>query len=301
MTPARSLELFFIDGRPDGMLTASVFNWTGHVLRVPRTQLKDGLARKESGFTGVYALLGDRDGAPLAYVGEAEDMGARLRQHAAQKDWWDTAILITTSADNLHKAHVRYLEARLIDIAKDVAATDLENGNHPNGASLSEADRANMESFLSTLMMVLPAIRIDIFLTKKRAPDLTIDAKVAGGKLSLPTPTSPITFFQCTRARDGLHARAAFQNGELFVLKGSQAANWSGQRHSGYTKLHEDLNRSGIIVDGIFTADYAFSSPSAAAAVVLGRPANGRTKWRVQGCDQTYADWETAQLAEATS
>ncbi len=28
----RSLELFFIDGKPDGMRTAEVFNWTGHVL-----------------------------------------------------------------------------------------------------------------------------------------------------------------------------------------------------------------------------------------------------------------------------
>lgn len=28
----QSLELYFIDGAPDGMLTAKIFNWTGHVL-----------------------------------------------------------------------------------------------------------------------------------------------------------------------------------------------------------------------------------------------------------------------------
>jgi hypothetical protein len=28
-TVGRSLELFFIDGKPDGMQTAEVFNWTG--------------------------------------------------------------------------------------------------------------------------------------------------------------------------------------------------------------------------------------------------------------------------------
>jgi hypothetical protein len=40
----RSLELYFIDGRPDGMLTAEVFNWTGHVLVTPRTQIGAALA-----------------------------------------------------------------------------------------------------------------------------------------------------------------------------------------------------------------------------------------------------------------
>ena len=195
---ARSLQLFFIDGRPDGMLTAEVFNWTGHVLRIPRTQLPEGLKRPEAKFTGVYVLIGEVDGAPLAYVGEAENMASRLRTHAASKDWWETCILITTSANNLHKAHVRYLESRLVSIANDVAAMPLENGNQPSGSSLSEANRANMESFLDRLMM----------------------------------------------------------------------------------------------------ADFAFSSPSAAADIVAGRSTNGRTAWKVVGTGQTYAEWEDAQLSE---
>ena len=48
ITKGQSLELFFIDGRPDGMLTAEVFNWTGHVLMTPRTQLADALKRREA-------------------------------------------------------------------------------------------------------------------------------------------------------------------------------------------------------------------------------------------------------------
>jgi hypothetical protein len=68
----RSLELFFIDGRPDGMLTAEVFNWTGHVLMTPRTQISEALNRQEARYTGVYLLFGERAGEPLAYIGEAE-------------------------------------------------------------------------------------------------------------------------------------------------------------------------------------------------------------------------------------
>ncbi|MCW1952165.1 MAG: GIY-YIG nuclease family protein [Octadecabacter sp.] len=286
---SRSLQLFFIDGRPDGMLTAEVFNWTGYVLRLPRTQLKEGLGRPEARFTGVYVLLGEQDGAPLAYVGEAEDMRERLRQHAGSKDWWDTAILITTSANNLHKAHVRYLESRLIAVAKDVNAMGLENGNQPSGSSLSEADTANMESFLETLMMVLPAIRVDNFLSKKR------EVQTASTEKS----NVEDTHFVCSRARDNLRATASFIGGEMIVLQGSIASEvWVGQSHSSYTSLHSDLTASGTISKGVFTTNYAFSSPSAAAAVVLGRPANGRTEWKVVGTGQTYADWEDAQLAE---
>ena len=65
----RSLELYFIDGRPDGMLTAEVFNWTGHVLMTPRTRIGAALARKEARYTGVYLLLGEQDGERRAYIG----------------------------------------------------------------------------------------------------------------------------------------------------------------------------------------------------------------------------------------
>jgi len=72
----QSLELFFIDGKPDGMLTAEVFNWTGHVLVVPRTQISEALKRKQARYTGVYLLIGEKDGDSLAYVGEGEDIRA---------------------------------------------------------------------------------------------------------------------------------------------------------------------------------------------------------------------------------
>jgi len=66
MGKGRSLELYFIDGKPDGMLTAEVFNWTGHVLKIPRTRIAEALRRDESEYTGVYILLGDAEGQPQA-------------------------------------------------------------------------------------------------------------------------------------------------------------------------------------------------------------------------------------------
>ena len=291
----RSLELFFIDGRPDGMLTAEVFNWTGHVLRIPRIQLKQGLARVEAGYTGVYVLLGENDGVPTAYVGEAEDMRDRIRNHAAQKDWWDNVVLITTAANNLHKAHVKYLESRLVEIAKDVNSNALENSNTPPRSSLSEAAISNMESFLDTLLMVLPAIRVDSFLTKKRSTPNRADVPVQSAE--------PV--FLCRVPRHGVEARAILRDGEMIVQSGSKVRpSWVGDRkHSThYYKLHDELVENGtILVEGesaVFVDDYAFSSPSAAAAVVSGRSANGRTSWVLESTGQSYAEWEEAELKE---
>lgn len=293
----RSLELFFIDGRPDGMLTAEVFNWTGHVLRVPRTQIVEGLRRSETSYTGIYVLIGELDGQPMAYIGEAEDMRSRIKDHIIRKGWWEYAILITSASNNLHKAHVKYLESRLVEIARDVAAIPLENGNTPPRSSLSEAAISNMEGFLEVLMMVLPAIRVDMFLQKSRSPVMD--------RAPLQENTDDMVF-ELNMPRQGLKATARLNAGELIVKAGSQArAAWVGDRkqNTHYWKLFDELVTSGVLVvqgeHRQFAKDYAFSSPSAAAAIVAGRSANGRISWVLRSTGQTYADWEEA-LVQAT-
>ncbi len=140
----RSLELYFIEGRPDGMLTAEVFNWTGHVLMAPRTRISEALARKEARYTGVYLLLGEEDGEQRVYIGEGEDIGERIRNHDTRKDWWTTAVLVTSSANALNKAHVRYLEARLLE---ESAARPLTTRTPRHGrASLRPPNRTGRHS-----------------------------------------------------------------------------------------------------------------------------------------------------------
>lgn len=284
MGKGRSLELYFIDGKPDGMLTAEVFNWTGHVLMTPRTRIKDALGRDEAGYTGVYILLG-----------EAEDLGTRLRGHVSGKDWWEVAVLITSTANNLHKAHVKYLESRLVELALVTKRMPLENGNAPTRSSLSEAATANMEEFLDTLMMVLPAIQVDMFVNKSEPHKST--------KVNPITTDFPL--FELKTPKHGIRAEAELRNGEIVVLAGSIArAEWTRKHghNEGYRQLHYDLLAAGILVhlegNAEFSVDYAFSSPSAAAAILNGRAANGRKEWKLKGTNTTYADWEAAQLAE---
>ena len=305
----RSLELYYIDGRPDGMLTAELFNWTGHVLMAPRTQIAAALRRTEAGHAGVYLLLGEQGGQPHAYVGESEDIATRIRQHDAAKDWWTSTVLVTTTGNKLNKAHVRYLEARLIEEARSIGRVLLDNGTNPSRPSLSEADVAKMEAFLDNLLVVLPAVRVDMFIQRTRAAMITSPAISAAqpevasaAKISKEQDTS--VRFLLDLPKHDLQATARLQDGEFIVEAGSMArSRWEGVagQTASYAPLHEELVRSGVLtMQGdrrVFAQDYAFRSPSAAAAVVTGRSTSGPTAWRVQGQDMTYKDWEARQLA----
>lgn len=297
-TRGRSLELYFIDGRPDGMLTAEVFNWTGHVLMTPRIQISAALARKEAQFTGVYLLLGEQEGDPKAYIGEGEDISDRIRNHDLKKDWWSFAVLVTSTANNLHKAHVKYLEARLIEEARAIKHTSLENSTVPARPSLSESAQANMEAFLDYLMMVFGALQIEMF-TKKTRENLRHPTSARAQK-------AQATFELCSQYT-GVHATAVLQDGDFIVEKGSLArSSWIGQGSEGttYGRLYAELVKTGILMpqddNRVFSANYAFQSPSAAAAIVTGRPANGTLEWKVKGQVKTYKDWEADQLATRT-
>ena len=296
--PGRSLELYFIDGRPDGMLTAEVFNWTGLILMAPRTQIADALRRKEADNTGVYLLLGENEQGPLAYIGEGEVISDRIRNHDSKKDWWTRAVLITTSANNLNKAHVKYLESRLIQEAAGIGRMPLENGNAPSKPGLTEAVISNMEGFLDHLFLVLPAIGVDMFVRRTRTIPSTLPGPSGD---TVPSSTKAAVVFETFLQKDGIKATATLVDGEFVVQAGSLARHkWVGTPGHNYRTLFEELVKEGVLVeDGPnrrFSQSYAFSSPSAAAAVVKGRSANGPETWTVVGSGQTYRDWEQQNL-----
>ena len=290
-----SLELFFIDDNPDGMLTAEVFGWTGHILVAPRTRISDALGRKESAFTGVYILMGELEDELAAYIGEGENVANRIKNHDAKKDWWSRVILITSAANNLHKAHVQYLESRLVQEGINAGNVRLENGNSPGFPSLSEAAQANMESFIERLLMVLPALRVDIFTSKVK----TVKGLSVGGK----SEEKGSTIFELTLKKEGIRATAFLEGGEFVVQKGSLARReFIGGRKEKYYywKLYDKLVDQGILVDEgnhkVFTQSYAFSSTSAAGAVCNGRSTAGPLAWKVVETNQTYKEWEAETL-----
>ncbi|ELK4793142.1 DUF4357 domain-containing protein [Pseudomonas aeruginosa] len=304
MSQGRSLRLFLVDGTPNGLLTAEIMNWTGHVLTGPRSKLAELVQRSECARTGVYFLVGpdpDNSLRSKVYIGESDDVAKRLKTHnrpedAGGKDFWERVCLVTSKDQNLTKAHVKHLESLLIGVAGNLGRCELVNGTaHEYGSSLPESDRADMAFFLEQIRTVLPVLGFD-FLRELIKP-----SKLVIAPAEQPVSQSPRFTLQLPKSKE--RALAQEVDGEFFVLKGSRArAQWIGTADHHYRNLYLQLVSDGVMVnDGseylVFKDDYAFSSPSAAAAVVYGRAASGRTSWVVEGSSETYAAWQDSKLS----
>ena len=243
-------------------------------------------------------MLGDDPesfGGTLAYIGEGDEVRTRLRQHARTeeqggKDFWDRAIVLTSKDANLTKAHARYLESRFITLAQQARRARLINGTAPPPLPLPEADVSDMEYFIAQAKIILPVLGVNIL----RSGSAAVATQADGGRFR--ACSSPL--FELQLKKDGITATAREIDGEFTVLEGSGArAAWTGVEHA-YKALREKLAQEGAIVpdhDGRtmrFARDQVFASPSAAAAVVVGRTANGRNDWKIQGSGVSYGDWQ---------
>lgn len=304
MARGQSVRLFLVDGTPGGMITAEIGNWTGHVVAASRSNLDALLARQELSRTGIYILIGenpDNSLEPMVYIGEGDQVKKRLYAHAKSenqsgKDFWNRAIVLTSKDANLTKAHVRYLESRFIALAAQAKRAKLANGTSPETIPLPEADISDMEHFISQAEIILPLLGVNILRSLRTAP-----ARPNTESNTEPTkPEAPV--FTMRMRKDNLFARAREVDGEFVVLAGSHARlEWSGVDHA-YKRLRIDLEAKGTIGlaadarSSVFKEDQVFSSPSAAAAAVAGRNANGRVEWRVEESDLTYAQWQDSKL-----
>ncbi len=298
MSAGKSVRLFLADGTPGGLLVAEIMNWTGHVVASPRSDLAALLKRGETSRTGIYILIGDdpdRFGGLLAYIGEGDDVGKRLYQHARSedqggKDFWDRAIVLTSKDANLTKAHVRYLESRFINLGHQAKRAKLTNTTNPPLNTLPEADVSDMEYFIEQAKIILPVLGVNIFRSASTAAKASADDDA-------PPALSPV--FELRLKRGEIGAVAEEVDGEFTVLSGSTARmKWMGAESQSYRGLRQRLEQDGTLVlspDGRtmqFAHDQVFASPSAAAAVVTGRAANGRNEWILQGSRLTYGDWQ---------
>lgn len=295
----RTIQLFLVDGMPNGLMVASIHGWTGSVLVATQAAFARLLIRPEVERSGVYILYGpDPDNAAIAraYIGEGESVGQRIQQSAESHQFWENAVVVTTSDDALTKGHIQYLEARLIADARAAGRMSLDNGTTPDASRrrLPEADRANMENFLSNLRVILPVVGLDLL-----KPQGTSSVSEGGGRA-----TSAKTQFELLH-RTGIKASAMEEDGEFVVLQGSEALKDAGYTSNSYGSLRDGLIKNGTLKVGpagdryVFTADYAFRSASAAAATILDRNANGRLEWLVAGTRTTYKDWQEQNVSRA--
>lgn len=263
-----SIKIFFPGGDPDGLRTIEKSNWSGSGIVTPRSLFGEAKQRKEMTRTGVYVLVGPPEelGLPRVYVGEGDPIGPRLEQHASKKDFWTACMAFTSKDENLNKAHVQYLESRLIALAAQAKRCTLDNGNRPQLPSLSEADAAEAKGFLTEMLLCFPVLGLGVFMlpTIEQKPGSVLYLKAKGiGALGAATPQG------------------------FVVRSGSRAVRDEAPSCSASIKEQ----RAALIENGVmqpsgggyhFVQDYLFSSPSTASCVVLGRSSNGRTEWKTK-------------------
>lgn len=301
MGTGRTVRLFLVDGSSSGLITAEIINWTGHILVAPRQALGDALKREEASRTGVYFLVGEDPDQPTknkVYIGEGDVVSDRIKSHHKDdtKDFWTRSCFVTSKDPNITKAHVRYLESRLIELARQSDRANLANNNDPSGKSLPESDVADMEFFLEQIQLILPVVGFD-FLRPKLSTSSAQSAKFPDN-----SSATPLELFIVSK-KHHIHARAVVLGGEITVLKGSKALKEEFAMNS-YKSLRQQLISDGRIrpLNGPegslleFAEDVTFLSPSAASSVIFNRNTNGRITWKIEGTDKTLKEWQDSQI-----
>jgi len=267
--PTATIRIFLVHGDPKRLRTAELSNWTGKAVAGPRSEFEGVLAREESGKSGVYFLTGNdpESGKPAIYIGEAESIRDRLKSHL-EKDFWNQAIYFVSKDENLTKAHIRYLEGKLIDKARGAGRALVTNGQS-SGAKLPESDREDMEVFLEKIHQLLPVLGVELLVPLSSQPAGAAEKELLRCEIK------------------GLKAKGHLIPNGFLVLKGSQAVlheRASSQKYPWARNMRQKLKEDGVLSAQedrlLFTRDAEFSSPSAAAAVVHGGHANGLIAWK---------------------
>ena len=164
------LKIFFPQGDPNGVRTIKTVLRTGQALYFPRDKWLEAKNQKECDGLGVYILGGHKeledgseDDLPTIYIGQSSDLKTRIDSHVKTKDFWDWGIILSSSGDDLNGAHVDWLEQAMIKKVIEVRQAHVMNATQPNETKLTQADRANMETFMRDMLQILPLVGIQAF------------------------------------------------------------------------------------------------------------------------------------------
>ena len=264
---SKTIQMFIFDGNPNGRIMCELSNWNGRVYKISRNELSEFSQRADSENTGVYFLFGkDEENNDTVYIGEAEKMFSRLKQHLRDSEYWNDCIVVISKDNLLNKAHVKYLENKFYMLAQNAGRSIVINNTIPTCSSISEYDEAMLHEFINNAKLLVNTLGYKVF-------DTIEDTAVRQND------TEQYFFIKAARGAD---AKGMIVSDGFAVMKGSTIAFSTVQSMSDSLKKLRDSLIKKEIIDKNFklTRDYIFTSPSLAAAIVMGRNTNGRTEWK---------------------
>lgn len=267
MSFSKTIQMYIFNGNPNGRIMCELSNWNGRVYKISRNDIFEFSKRSDAGNTGVYFLFGKDDtNSDTIYIGEAEDMLTRIRQHLKDINYWNDCILVISKDNLLNKAHVKYLENKFYLMAQKSGRAIIINKTIPTCSSISEYDEAMLEEFMSNTKLLVNTLGYKVFDSIEESSIKKNQAEV---------------IFYINAAR-GADAKGIIVADGFAVLKNSKiAASTAPSMSISLKNLRTKLINDKIIDENFkFTKDYIFTSPSLAASIVMGRNANGRTEWK---------------------
>jgi predicted GIY-YIG superfamily endonuclease len=273
----KKLTVYMIDGTEYGPRLSEIGNWVGKAIYSPRSSVNKIISRPEFDNPGIYCLKGDPTDEAFddkIYIGEAENIRARLKQHLSDpnKDFKELIFFISKD-ELLTKTQIKYLESRLIQIAIEAKSAQIENGNSPSLPTLHEADISDMEYFLEQIKLMLPVMGFRFL----------ISSTVSHSELNLKSELTLNETVYKIKTKS-FNATMIETDKGYIVLKGSESKKeLSPSTTETYRNLRRKLLETNILIESgdklIFAEDTVFNSPSSASNMVLGRNSNGFTEW----------------------
>lgn len=272
----KKLTVYMIDGTAYGPRLSEIGNWVGKAIYSPRASVNKIMNRPEFDNPGVYCLKGDPTDDTFdekIYIGEAENIKSRLKQHLSDPNKDFKELIFFVSKDELlTKTQIRYLESRLVQLALSAKTAQIDNGNSPSLPTLHEADISDMEYFLEQIKLILPVMGFNFLIssTVDQKPGETNENSKVHETYFIKTKTFKATMVETDQG--------------YIVAKGSEAKkSLSNSCTETYINMRRKLVETKIMLEIgdklIFAEDAVFNSPSAASNMVLGRNSNGFTEW----------------------
>jgi hypothetical protein len=217
----------------------------------------------------------------MVYIGETEDCFVRIKTHNKNKDFWNHAVIISSKTNTFTKAHVKYLEYLCVKNALEVGRYDTENQTSPAKPYVTESMEADLLDNYETIKVLLATLGYPVFEEIRKSSVKEKEILYCKGK-------------------DAVAEGDMIDDG-FVVFKGSKAnKNETKTAGSWVVNMRSKLIESKILIEQenvlMFSQDYIFGSPSAAAMAVLGRRANGWTEWKNKdgiSIDKIFREVET--------
>lgn len=258
------ITMILKNGMPTGIVQCNLDEWIGVSYKIPRNRLNEAKELKNIDNTGVYILFGvdEETGEDRAYIGEAENIYKRLMQHNKTKDFWNDCLVFVSQNNSLNKAHIKFIENKLYNRAKEVERFIIENDTKPTKSSLDGADEIRAIKFYEKIILLTAVYGYHIF-------DKILTVQEVNEK--------EIYYINSI----GLKATGTQTEEGFIVFKGSQSSEEFKKASSqSLRNKWNELRNQKIVDNGIFLKDIIFSSSSTAAAMILGRNANGLREWK---------------------